>query len=462
MPTKEGRTVIPFLVVALPLLLVSLVSQASGARTTFPGRDGLIVFESDRDGDFDLYTFSRGRLARLVARADMDEFNAAWSPSGDRLVFETGRQGGDFDIALVNANGSGFRTLVGGATNDFGAQFCDANTIVFTRQETPTNSEVYRVETNGSDLTRLTNDPARDSFPTCSPDGRTVAFISSRDGGVPGIFGIDLDRGDIARLVVGVGLDPDFSPDGQSLMYVAPDANRNLEIFLARIRGTRGTPVQLTSSDPPFEYRQPEFLPSSTQRALAYVATLRDIRTGAKEVRRFTAGSERTIAAQASSPSVQPRRPCVCQSVDAVIEPNSLNIVSDSTEGVRMVGRLRWALDCSFGVSRCEAVLSIGTRPVDLSFAFPNGDRRRQLDVSCRGPCARRTRGTRTFQLVGGRELGRDRRGTRLTSVSLVMRRACGPRSLRPREFRIVFADNGRIDRSRSDLNGDGRRDGRD
>ncbi|HJS53078.1 MAG TPA: hypothetical protein VJ765_01000, partial [Chitinophagaceae bacterium] len=44
------------------------------------------------------------------------------------------------------------------------------------------NNEIYTSNTDGSNITRLTNDPGYDDQPAWSPDGTRIAFISSRTG----------------------------------------------------------------------------------------------------------------------------------------------------------------------------------------------------------------------------------------------------------------------------------------
>ena len=69
---------------------------------------------------------------------------------------------------------------------------------------------------------RLTSNVADDSEPAVSPDGRTVAFVSNRDG-VPAIYLLALDRRDVPPGRVrtsGPARAPSWSPDGGRLAFV--------------------------------------------------------------------------------------------------------------------------------------------------------------------------------------------------------------------------------------------------
>jgi Tol biopolymer transport system component len=52
---------------------------------------------------------------------------------------------------------------------------------------------------DGSDQTNLTKDPASDSSPTWSPDGKKIAFSSDRDGNSE-IYAMNADGSDQTRL----------------------------------------------------------------------------------------------------------------------------------------------------------------------------------------------------------------------------------------------------------------------
>ena len=57
----------------------------------------------------------------------------------------------------------------------------DGKRIAFTSSRDG-NYEIYLMDAGGGNVRNLTNHPAQDNYAAWSPDGRRLAFISNRDG----------------------------------------------------------------------------------------------------------------------------------------------------------------------------------------------------------------------------------------------------------------------------------------
>jgi serine/threonine protein kinase len=91
------------------------------------------------------------------------------------------------------------------------------------------NWEIYIINVNGTDLQRLTDNPADDGLPTWSPDGRALAFASNR-GGPWAVWAMTPSGNDQGQLFVMEG-----SPDG----FVGTDINASRGWTEERISWTR-------------------------------------------------------------------------------------------------------------------------------------------------------------------------------------------------------------------------------
>lgn len=77
---------------------------------------------------------------------------------------------------------------------------------------------------DGGEPRRLTSGQATDSAPRWSPDGKTIAFISTRAGKAQ-VYTIPVDGGEarvITSLAQGVAGSPEWSPDGATIAFSAP------------------------------------------------------------------------------------------------------------------------------------------------------------------------------------------------------------------------------------------------
>ena len=125
------------------------------------------------------------------------------------------------------------------------------------------NYEIYVVDANGSDLKRLTEEPADDRHPVWSPDGSKIAFESQRDGNWE-LYVMDSDGINIFRLISNLRDDqyPAWSPDGTEIAF---ESNRDghREIYSMFPSGRRQMNVSRSSED---EIR-PEWSPDGAKLA---------------------------------------------------------------------------------------------------------------------------------------------------------------------------------------------------
>lgn len=160
-----------------------------------------IVFDSNREGD------RRWRI--YVAWAEIDGETAtlgfgdspAWDPTSDRIVFrgcdESGNRCG---LWAMSSAGSGRAPLTSVPEDTLPAWSPDGRYVVFTSHGRHGNYELYRVDVSTGDVLRLTNDPANDGVGAVSPDGAWVAFLSDR-GGAWQVWAIPIGGGQAVPLV---------------------------------------------------------------------------------------------------------------------------------------------------------------------------------------------------------------------------------------------------------------------
>ncbi len=104
----------------------------------------------------------------------------------------------------------------------------DGRRVAFVVTEPPEgaerNRDVWIVTVVSREVRRLTYTPAAESSPRWSPDGRTLAFLSSR-GGAPQIYLLPMDGGEALALTEGKSDVRSFewSPDGREIAFIATE-----------------------------------------------------------------------------------------------------------------------------------------------------------------------------------------------------------------------------------------------
>lgn len=96
----------------------------------------------------------------------------------------------------------------------------DGRHLVFASTQHRPTADIYLKSSNGSVVTRLTDDPAQDVMPAVSPDGDYIAFSSDRTGSWD-LFIMPFGGGKVVQLTAESAHDlhPTWSPDGRQIAF---------------------------------------------------------------------------------------------------------------------------------------------------------------------------------------------------------------------------------------------------
>ena len=197
-----------------------LVGQVAPNTSHSWSPDGTRIAHVSTEQDICIADLADETITKLTGEDLREEQDPDWSPDGRRLAFSA-TQGGNHDLYVINVD--------------------------------------------GTDLTRITSHGAKDKHPDWSPDSTRLAFSSPRrDVRFPDILVIDLSQGTEEDgnaplpLTADDALDvyPDWSPDGSRLVYLSHELGAGHgTIFVIDAQGQ--TRIQLTDN----YYHSPRWRP---------------------------------------------------------------------------------------------------------------------------------------------------------------------------------------------------------
>jgi hypothetical protein len=202
----------------------------AGASPPSPTPKFRIVFNSDRDGDYEIHSMDMdGRnLDRLTRHPGYDLWPAP-SPDGKRIAWMTNRHGKSYELYAMNADGSAPARLTDSPKSQQGHPTWspDGKSIAFSTDRDG-DMELYLMDADGANWRRLTRSKGSDGLPTFSPDGKRIIFVSERDGDHE-LYLINADGTGTTRLTSRKGLDtmPAWSPDGKSIIFVSKESTHH-------------------------------------------------------------------------------------------------------------------------------------------------------------------------------------------------------------------------------------------
>lgn len=158
-----------------------------------------LAFTSNRDGNPEIYVMNKdGSGMRRMTNNPAIDVSPTWSPTGNQLAWVSDRTGNP-KIYIMNADGTGQRTLVGDAYSDrptwSRGKF---NEIAYATRNGPGyDIKIYSFATG--EATRITDGIGSNESPAFAPNGRHLAFTSTRNGKAQ-LFTIDRDGQNLRQI----------------------------------------------------------------------------------------------------------------------------------------------------------------------------------------------------------------------------------------------------------------------
>jgi len=274
-------------------LPVNNVSKGDGSQDLQPSysADGnWLAWVSNRDilGGWEIYVAqSDGSQQQRLTFNSGNDINPVWGPS-NLIVWESNRDGNwELYMADVSTDGLPVR-LTDNSANDInpfwlpdgGCGQPEGGRIVF-QSDRDGNWEIYMMDVFTKEVTRLTDNTVEDQVPVLSRDGGTMAWVEQNEFGVYDLWVMDLATLQ-SRKVVDLGANiagHTFSPDG-SVIAFSSDAQGDYDIYAVDV----ATDAIKVVTDNDAEDRAPSFSCENTSVYYHSDVATRQVNPGQRQI----------------------------------------------------------------------------------------------------------------------------------------------------------------------------------
>lgn len=206
-----------------PIPKNGLVSHDWSPRISPDGKR--FLFSSDRDGigghQIFVSDFVTHKVQRLSAPRFVDHA-ADWSPDGAKIVYgQCDPPMTNCDIVLMNSDGTNPVPFYTSPQDDDLPRFSPDGTQIVFMSNRSGNYDILKCNVNDFGFQRLAFSAFSEGWPSWSPDGSKIIFSSDRDGPTYELYIMNADGTNITRLTNNAvdDISADFSSDGKRIVW---------------------------------------------------------------------------------------------------------------------------------------------------------------------------------------------------------------------------------------------------
>jgi len=234
-------------VITVPIILYPVNHTGTvivvGTFAPFPPSGGKITFEADYNGNYDIYIMNQdgSDLTNLTNSPATDDLRPRFSPDGQKMFFTRKYSNGLYRSFIMNIDGSNVQEIpMLPNMNVIASDWSPDMQKIVVRAGFPTSDNIYVYDMNTNQSTQLTFENSNKAIASWSPEGNWIAY-QSNETGIYRNYLIHPDGSNKHLIIPSSGLEekrPQFSLDGNKILFAARDNSLAWDLFIVNLEGT--------------------------------------------------------------------------------------------------------------------------------------------------------------------------------------------------------------------------------
>ena len=210
------------------------------------GSTGLITFSSERETHDEIYTIvssgTTGNEVQVTSRNDKQSYEPSFSPDGQWIVFESHEidtEDGGVITKYALDGSSGYIELTDSSIDARQPNWSPSANKILYQSINNSQWDLWIMDTNGSNKTKVTNFAGNKTDAVFSPDGQSIIFSMENDDTVlANLYKISITDQTLTRLTDNDTYDgaASISPDGSKIIYESsasdPDTSSGTSLWV--------------------------------------------------------------------------------------------------------------------------------------------------------------------------------------------------------------------------------------